>query len=319
MRTYLLRRLLFALPTLLIVTFVIFFVFRLLPGDAALLRATEGGRGNLDPVRYQELREELGLNRSVPVQYGEWIWDLVRLNGGTSLVTGQPVFKELGKNIPVTLELTVFALFISLVIGIPVGVLSAAWRNSPWDYAGRVLTTAGLAMPSFLAGSALILILIIYFNWLPPLEYKSLFESPWHNLGQFIWPALVLGMHNSAVLARITRSSMLEILRQDYVRTAHAKGLHPRIILERHALRNALLPVVTIIGIQAGTLMGGSVITETIFVLPGVGTHLVDAISLRDWVTVQTIVTLFATVFLLVNILVDLLYGSLDPRIRYHS
>ncbi len=319
MTNYIARRLLLMIPTVFLVTLIIFSIFRMLPGDAALVRASEGGVGNLDPEQYEELRKELGLDRPAVVQYGDWIWGLMQLDGGDSLVSGQPVFKELQKSIPITIELAILALVISLLISVPLGVLTAIRQDGLWDYAGRLFTTIGLAAPSFLAGAMLILVLVVYFHWLPPLEYKSFLEDPRSNLGQMIWPALILGFHNSAILARMTRSSMLEVLRQDYMRTALAKGLHPRVSVRRHALRNALLPVVTIAGIEAGTLLGGSVIAETIFVLPGVGKQLISAIEDRDWVTVQTIVTLFAATFLVLNLVVDLVYAWLDPRIRYQS
>ena len=319
MRTYIARRLLLIVPTIFLVTLFIFAIFRLLPGDAALVRASEGGVSSVDEEQYQQIRHELGLDRPAIVQYGDWVWNLLQGDGGNSFISGQPVFKELKESLPITLELTVMALVISLVIAIPIGVFTAMRQDQLGDYVGRLFTTIGLAAPSFLAGSMLILILVLYVHWLPPLEYKPLLEDPKDNLGQMIWPALILGFHNSAILARITRSAMLEVLRQDYMRTAYAKGLAPRVSVVRHALRNAFLPVVTIAGLEAGNLLGGAVIAENIFVLPGVGNHLIDGIEDRDWVTVQTIVTMFAATFLTLNLIVDLLYAWLDPRIRYQS
>ena len=198
----------------------------------------------------------------------------------------------------------------------PVGVIGAINQNGVWDLSGRFFTTIGLAMPSFLAGALLLLLLVNQFSWIPPLEFTPFFEDPVANLQQMIFPALVLGFASSAVLARITRSSMLEVLRQDYVRTARAKGLPPGLVVRRHSLRNALLPLVTLAGLEVGFLLGGSIIVERIFVLPGIGFQLLKAIEVRDWVTVQTIVTIFALSILPLNVALDLLYGWLDPRIR---
>ena len=319
MNTYALRRLLLAIPTLLIVSLVIFFIFRMLPGDAALIEVSEGGRSSVDPAQYQRAIKELGLDRPAIEQYGSWIWGLLRGDGGNSLVSGRPVFEVLAKSIPVTVELAFLALLIGLIISLPLGVMSAVKQDQMWDYGGRLFTVLGLALPSFLAGAVLLLVMVIVFKWLPPLEYTTFLESPTRNLGHLIWPALILAYHESAILVRMTRSSMLEVLRQDYIRTANAKGLQPRVAVVRHALRNALLPVVTIAGIQFASLLAGSVIAETIFVLPGIGSQLLGAIESRDWVVVQTIVFLIAATVLTLNVVLDLLYAWLDPRIRYRT
>ena len=265
---------------------------------------------------YQELRDELGLNDPLMVQYGGWLWDLVRLDGGTSLVTRSSVFSDLRRTLPITLELAVLSIAIGVGIAVPVGVIGAINQNGIWDLSGRFFTTIGLAMPSFLAGALLLLLLVNQFSWIPPLEFTPFFDDPVVNLQQMIFPSLVLGFASSAVLARITRSSMLEVLRQDYVRTARAKGLSPGLVVRRHSLRNALLPLVTLAGLEVGFLLGGSIIVERIFVLPGIGFQLLKAIEVRDWVTVQTVVTIFALSILPLNVALDLLYGWLDPRIR---
>ena len=316
MQRYLVSRLLLIIPTVIIISFAIFLIFRLLPGDVALNILSDDGRKTVDPVEYQELRDELGLNDPLMVQYGGWLWDLVRLDGGTSLVTRSSVFSDLRRTLPITLELAVLSIAIGVGIAVPVGVIGAINQNGIWDLSGRFFTTIGLAMPSFLAGALLLLLLVNQFSWIPPLEFTPFFEDPVANLQQMIFPALVLGFASSAVLARITRSSMLEVLRQDYVRTARAKGLPPGLVVRRHSLRNALLPLVTLAGLEVGFLLGGSIIVERIFVLPGIGFQLLKAIEVRDWVTVQTIVTIFALSILPLNVALDLLYGWLDPRIR---
>ena len=269
--------------------------------------------------QYERALEELGLDRPAIERYGDWIWGLLQGDGGNSLVTGQPVFKELAKSVPITLELAILASLMGIAISIPIGVMSAVRQDGMWDYLGRLFTVFGLALPSFLAGSMLLLIMSVYFNWLPPLEYTPFLEDPTANLAHVIWPATILALHETAILVRMTRSSMLEVLRQDYMRTAHAKGLAPRMAVVRHGLRNALLPVVTIAGMQLANLLAGSVIAETIFVLPGVGSQLLHGIGNRDWVVVQTIVFLIAAGVLLLNLFLDLLYGFLDPRIRYQG
>ena len=319
MTGYTLRRLLLIIPTVLIVSMIIFFIFHLLPGDAALIQVTEGGTSSMSVRQYERALEELGLDRPAVERYGDWIWRLVQGDGGNSLVTGQPVFEELAKSLPVTLELAILASIMGIVISIPIGVMSAVKQDGPWDYLGRLFTVCGLALPSFLAGSMLLLIMSVYFNWLPPLEYTPFLEAPMNNLAHVIWPATILALHETAILVRMTRSSMLEVLRQDYMRTAHAKGLAPRMAVVRHGLRNALLPVVTLAGLQLANLLAGSVIAETIFVLPGVGSQLLNGIRDRDWVVVQTIVFLIAAGVLLLNLALDLIYGFLDPRIRYQS
>ena len=319
MTGYTARRLLLIVPTVLIVSIIIFVIFHLLPGDAALIQVTEGGTSSISVKQYERALEELGLDRPPVERYADWIWGLLQGDGGNSLVTGQPVFKELAKSLPVTLELAILASIMGLVISIPIGVMSAVKQDGAWDYVGRLFTVFGLAMPSFLAGSMLLLIMSVYFKWLPPLEYTPFLEAPMNNLAHVIWPALILALHETAILVRMTRSSMLEVLRQDYMRTAHAKGLTPLVAVLRHGLRNALLPVVTIAGLQLANLLAGSVIAETIFVLPGVGSQLLNGIGNRDWVVVQTIVFLIAAGVLLLNLALDLIYGFLDPRIRYQS
>ena len=317
MKAYIVRRLLLLIPTLFLVSVFIFIILRLLPGDVALIILTGGGTTQIDPQQYAELKQQLGLNDPWHVQYIDWVWGMLRLEGGESLWTGNPVFEDISRALPATIQLTVMALLISLVIAIPLGVLSAMHRNSLLDYGMRTIAISGLAMPDFLVGAMIVLVLILTVNWIPPLDYAGFFENPVTNLQQMIWPALILGYIQAAFLARMIRSTTLEVLGQDYIRTAWSKGLGSRHVYIRHALRNALLPVVTVAGIQTAQLLGGAVIVENIFAIPGLGFKLLEAIVNRDWVMLQTVVTLFALAILLINLVVDLLYGWLDPRIRY--
>jgi peptide/nickel transport system permease protein len=317
MQAYIVRRLLLFIPTIWVVTLVIFIILRLLPGDVALVILASEGDVGVDPEQYAELRHELGLDRPLYDQYINWLWGLFRLDWGTSLFSGQPVSKEVAAGLPVTVELAILSGFAAILIAIPIGVISAVRQDSIWDYALRTFAISGMAMPVFWTGTLIILLLVIFFRWLPPLQFTSFFEDPVTNLQQMVLPTITLAHFQAALLSRMTRSAMLEVLRQDYIRTAWSKGLFPRTVLLRHALRNALLPVVTLVGLQFGRQLGGTVIVESIFVLPGVGFRLVDAVLNRDWVLVQTLITLFAFSFMLINLLVDLIYAWLDPRIRY--
>ena len=317
MRTYIIRRLLLAIPTIFVVSVVVFLLVRYLPGDAALVKLSEGGRSAYSPEQYQRARAELGLDKNPFQQYGEWVGGLLQGDGGNSLISNEPVFSEMKRTIPVTAELAIIAMILGMAMSVPIGVLSAVRHDSVWDYGGRLFATVGLASPEFLAGSMLLLSLSLVWQWAPPLVYTPFFENPASNLAQFAFPAVILAFHQSAILVRMTRSAMLEVLRQDYMRTAYAKGLRPAVSIMRHALRNALLPVITIAGIQAANMLGGSVIAESIFSLPGIGKQLVDSLESRDWTVVQTVVLLITIVILLLNIVLDVLYAWFDPRIRY--
>lgn len=313
MARYVLRRLLALVPVLIGVSVILFLCLRIVPGDAAIIKA--GAFASNQEV--DVVRTELGLNDPLPVQYFDWMWGVVRLDWGTSFWTGRGVLTELTDRLPVTVELAILALLVSIVVGVPLGVVSAVRQNSPMDYAARILSILGLAVPGFWLATMFILISSKYFNWLPPFEYKEFTEDPWENMQQMFLPALALGLSTSAIVARFTRSSLLEVLRQDYIRTAAAKGLRERFIIVRHGLKNALIPVLTLVGNQAGFLVGGSVIMESIFNLPGVGRLILEAISRRDYPLVQGNVLVLATGFVLINLVVDVLYVWLDPRIRY--
>ncbi len=319
MTGYVLRRLLGLIPILFGISVLVFAVMRMLPGDVAMmiLMGSDDTASNASPEVVAALREQLGLGKPYPVQYLEWIGGLLTLDAGTSLWSGRPVMDEIAERLPLTIELALLALLISLVIAIPVGIISAIRRDTWVDYLFRGVTIAGLAVPSFWLGTLTILFLTLWFNWAPPLGYRGLFENPVVNLQQLIWPALVMGYSNAALIARMTRSAMLEVLQEDYMRTARAKGLGSMTQQFVHALPNAILPVLTLAAIEFGHLLGGAVIMETIFTLPGIGRYLIDAIFRRDYPVVQTIVVFMGVLFVVMNLVVDLLYHVLDPRIRH--
>lgn len=314
---YLLRRLLATLPVLIAVSLIVFVIMRVAPGDVAQMILSGESGTSASPQEVRQLRQQLGLDRPYYVQYLAFLGNLVRLDPGPSLWTSQPVMLELGRRIPITLELALLAVAISWVIALPTGVLSAVFQDTWVDYVFRVVSVAGLALPAFWTGTLLLLLLAQQFHWMPPLGYVSPLDNPRLNIQQFIWPALIIGYSTAAILSRITRSAVLEVLREDYVRTARAKGLRGAVVVGRHVLKNALAPVLTLSAVQMGNLLGGAVISETIFTLPGVGRFLVDAILHRDYPVVQTIVILFGVVVVALNLLTDLLYAWLDPRTRY--
>jgi peptide/nickel transport system permease protein len=315
MHKYIIRRFLLALPVLLLSSLIVFGLMRVMPGDA--LTALMAESGNVSERELQKLRKDLGLDLPYYEQYLIWLWQMVSLNPGYSIFTSEPIPVALKRSIPVTIELTLLAMLLGLVIAIPIGVLSATRQDKPSDYVGRLVAISGLSLPDFWLGTLVITFAAIWFSWIPPLGYASVWESPWTNLQQFLLPAAVLGFRLSAATMRMTRSTLLEVLREDYVRTAWAKGLGERVIIYKHALKNALIPVVTIVGGQLGTLLAGTVIVETIFALPGMGRLTVEAILYRDYPIVQTNVMLVAGTLVTLNLLVDLTYAWLDPRIRY--
>ena len=317
MPTYILRRILLMIPTLLGAVTLIFLLMRLLPGDVALYMLGSGESTEVNKVALQQIRQELGLDQPLIVQYGTWLWGAVRLDFGKSYWTRQPVVEELKRRYPLTANLAVLSLLLGTLIAIPVGVLSAVRQDTVIDYAARVFVIAGLSIPNFWLSLLLILGLVYYFQWLPPLDYAPFWVNPWLNLQQLAFPALITGYRLSAVGARMTRSSLLEVLRDDFVRTARAKGLREQVVVFRHALSNALLPVITVIGLELLTLFGGLVVVETVFTIPGVGRFLVDAITHRDYPSIQALVFVLAVFVVTMNLLVDITYAILDPRIRY--
>jgi peptide/nickel transport system permease protein len=318
MQGYVAKRVLLFIPTVLLVTMLVFALMRLIPGDPAFVRLA-GSEGITSFTQEQLAKEQarLGTDRPIHVQYGDWVWDMLRLDFGVSMYHDTPIWEDLKQGFPVTLELTFLALLLAITAAVPLGVISAMYQDRWIDYLARVLAIAGVALPTFWTALLLIYFLILLFGWFPPLGYENLWDAPGTNLQQLIFPAIALGFYDMALVARVTRSSMLEVLRDDYIRTARSKGLQERVVITRHALKNAFLPVLTISGWQFGRLLAGTVIIETIFLVPGMGRLLLDSIFHRDYTMTQAIVMVVAVVVLLLNLFIDLLYGWLDPRIRY--
>ena len=316
MRQYAIKRIGLFIPTVLLVTVIVFVVMRLIPGDPALA-ILSADDASYTEQELQELRAQLGTDRPLVVQYLDWMGGLLRGDFGTSFWWNGPVMDRLGERIPVTIELAILGIALAVICAVPLGVISAIKPDSPIDYVSRVFTLVGISIPTFFSGILLTLLLIRAFGWLPPLGYENIWNDPWNNLKQMMLPALALGFYDMAFIARVTRSSMMEILREDYMRTARAKGLRERIVLSRHGLKNAVLPILTISGWQFGRLFGGTVIIERIFLIPGIGQLLIDAVFQRDFPTIQAIIVIVAVSIVIINLLVDLLYGWLDPRIRY--
>ena len=316
MPRYILHRLLLAIPTLIGVAVVTFFMLRVVPGDVVEIRLRVEG-GNVSREVIEQERERLGLNKPLVVQFADWMKGLVTLDLGTSMWTGRPVSEEIGSRLELSIQVAIMAAFIAVLIALPLGTLSALYRDTALDYVVRVITIAGLAVPSFWLGMLFILGLLWAFNWLPPLTYTPIYVDPIANLSQLIWPALAVGYRYAAVVARMVRSSIIEVMKEDYIRTARAKGVFERLVLVRHAMRNAMLPAITVIGLEFAFLIGGLVVTEQVFNLNGIGRLFVQAVSRNDFMLIQSLVMLIAVVFILVNFVVDLLYAALDPRVRY--
>lgn len=320
MTRYVISRLAFVLPVVFIVSIIVFTLIRVVPGDVVDLMlenlATGGERGAEGAAR-ERLRQQLGLDKPIPLQFVSYLGDLARGDLGTSVWTGRPVRADVLKSMPVSVELTVLAMVIALVISLPLGTLSAIRQDSWLDNVARVVSIVGLSLPTFWTGTLLVVFLALWWGYSVPLEYSSPLKDPWANFQKMIFPAIVLGIVLAGSVARMVRSSLLEVLRQDYIRTAAAKGLRERSVVVRHALKNAMIPVITIMGLQFGALLGGTVIVETIFTLPGMGQLTVTAIQRRDYPVLQGTVLIFATILLLMNLVVDLTYSWLDPRIKY--
>ena len=316
MRVYLAKRILLIVPTLLGVASLVFVIMRVIPGDVALL-ILGGDSGQIDRAQLAAMHHRLGLDQPLVVQFGTWLWAALHFDFGASLWTGRPVVEELLVRLPLSLELAILATIVAVVLAIPFGMLAAMRQDSWLDYVIRVISIGGLAIPSFWAGILVILFLVINFGWGPPLEFTPPWVDPWANFQQMVWPVVTVGYRYAAVTTRMTRSTLLEVMREDYIRTAWAKGLAERVIVIRHALKNAMLPVITLIGTEFAFLIGGLVVTETVFTLNGVGRFVVDAVAHRDYPVVQALVFVIAFGFVIVNLLIDLTYAWLDPRIRY--
>jgi peptide/nickel transport system permease protein len=304
------------IPTLLGVAVLIFFMLRVVPGDIVEIKLRAEG-GQVTQAQIETERTRLGLDKPLMTQLGTWLVGIPTMQLGESMWTGRPVTEEIATRLPVTFQAALMAAIIATLIAIPLGTLSALYRNTWIDYALRIVTTAGLAVPGFWLGMVVILLLLRFFDWIPPVTYTSFFKDPVANLSQMIWPALVVGFRYAAVVSRMVRSSVVEVLREDYIRTARAKGLPERRVIVRHAIRNALLPAVTVIGLEFAFLMGGLVVTEQVFNLNGIGQLFVQAVTNRDFLIVQNLVLLLAFLFIFINFVVDVLYALLDPRIRY--
>ena len=313
---YVLKRVLLMIPTLLGVAVLIFFVMRVVPGDIVELRFA-GESAFAQKENLDKERARLGLDRPLWQQFLTWMLGIVRLDFGTSMWTGAPIIEEIKLRATLSFQLAVMATFIAVALAIPLGVVAALKQDTWVDYVVRIFSIAGLATPSFWLGIVFILMLLIVFKWLPPMVYTPFWIDPWQNMLQLIWPALAVGYRYSAVAMRMTRSAMLEVLREDYIRTARAKGLWQKLILSRHALKNAMLPVLTVIALEFAFLMGGLVVTEQVFNLNGLGMLFVESVARRDYTLTQALVMLVAFVFIFVNFTVDLMYAWLDPRIRF--
>ena len=313
MTQYVIRRVLLVIPTVLLSSLLIFLLMRAIPGDPATLQiGDQGGRAEVDA-----LREQLGLDKPIIQQYFVWLSHVSRGDLGDSLHSRQPVINDLKRAIPVSAELAIGGLAVAWFTAIPLGIIAATNRAGWLDYMSRTIAVAGLSIPSFVVGTLVVLFLALWFGWLPPTGYVPFYENPWVNIQQFFFPAIVVGYRSSALLSRMVRSSLLDVLGQDYMRTAVAKGLGGWVMIRRHAMKNSLIPAVTLMGAQVGALLAGAVITETIFSLPGVGRLFINAVSGRDYTLIQAIMLFIALVVAFCNLLVDLSYGLLDPRIRY--
>jgi peptide/nickel transport system permease protein len=313
---FLLKRFLLMFPTLLGVAVVIVFLIRIIPGDVVELRKS-GDRGAVSEEALQKERARFGLDQPAWKQFVTWMTGIARLDFGKSMWTGAPIWDEIRLRFALSVQVAIMATIISVALAIPLGVIAALKQDSWVDYAVRIFSIAGLATPSFWLGIVFILLLLVVFKWLPPMVYTPFWVNPWLNMQQLIWPALAVGYRYSAVATRMTRSAMLEVLREDYIRTARAKGLWQQLILSRHALKNAMLPVMTVVGLEFAFLLGGLVVTEQVFNLNGLGLLFVQAVAHRDYTLIQALVMLVAGFFIVVNFAMDVLYGWLDPRIRY--
>jgi peptide/nickel transport system permease protein len=311
---YVLRRLLLLIPTLIGMSLLIFIMLRLLPGDVVDVMMAGDTPGSND--QKQALREAFGLDKPLPVQYLDWLGGIAQGDLGRSLRTRESVTGILMRSLPVTLELTLLAVLMASVTAIPLGVLSATRPDAAVDYWSRIAGLIGLSLPNFWLATLALLFTSLWFQWVPPVNYISPLTNPLGNLAQMAIPAAAIALHLMAIVMRMTRTMMLEVLRQDYVRTARAKGAGERLVVYRHALRNALIPVVSVIGFQVGALMGGSAIVEVIFGLNGVGNTLVQGIFNRDYPLIQASALFLATIFVVVNLFVDVVYGYLDPRVK---
>jgi len=318
MQRYVLQRLGIMVPTLIGITILIFLAMRVLPGDPLAMIVSEStGIYVLSEEEIQQARASLGLDKPYVVQYGDWMLQVLRGDLGTSFWTNEPIRDLILRRGPITAQIAIMAVVFSWLIGVPLGMLSAVWRNTPFDHVARVGMTVFIAVPSFWIGLLIILATVLIFTWRPPLTIVQVWDDPAKNLSMTSLPALALGLGLSASTARMARSAALEVLYEDYIRTARAKGLGTKLLMWRHVFKNAMLPVITTSGLALGGLLGGAVSVERAFGVPGLGTLLVQALTERDWMMIQNLVLLYGVIFAVINLLVDLSYGFFDPRIRY--
>ena len=318
MHGYLAKRVLLFIPTLLFVITFVFLLLRIIPGDpAVMLLAGDQGLQDYTEEDLAAVRAKLGTDKSLAEQYGRWLGGMLHLDFGDSLHYGTPVWEDIKTKFPITLELTILSLLMSFAVAIPLGVISAINQDKPLDYASRIITIIGIALPNFWVAIIVVFVLSHYLDWLPPLGYVNFQDGPWDNLQQIFFPAMALAISHTAFVARITRSATLEVFREDYIRTARSKGLSELVIISRHALKNAMLPVITVLAYEFGRLMGGTVIIENIFNIPGMGRLLITAIVQRDFTVVQAIVVVITALVLVLNLITDLVYAWLNPRIRF--
>ena len=316
MLTYLANRVLMMVPTLFGVAVLDFVLLRVVPGDIVEVKLRgDGGTVSAETLEFE--RKRMGLDKPLLAQVGDWMAGMATMAFGRSMWTDRPVSEEIGARIELSLQVAIMASIIAVLIAVPLGTLSALFHDTPIDYGIRLFTIAGLAVPSFWLGMLVILSLLSFFNWLPPITYTPLYVDPIANLSQLIWPALAVGYRYAAVVARMVRSSIVEVMKEDYIRTARAKGVYERLVVSRHAMRNAMLPAITVIGLEFAFLIGGLVVTEQVFNLNGIGKLFVQAVSRNDFTLIQTMVMLLSVIFILVNLIIDVLYAALDPRIRY--
>ena len=302
--------------TLFWVAVIIFVLMRAIPGDIVEIRLAGEG-AVVDQATIDAEKERLGLDKPLLVQFGVWLWGAIQFDFGESMWTGRPLSLELEQRFQLTLQVAIMASLISVILAIPLGTIAALKQDTWVDYAVRIFSIAGIATPGFWLGILIILGFLIFFQWMPPIKYVPIYVDPWENMTQLIWPALATGYRYSAVATRMTRSTVLEVLREDYIRTARAKGLLEKIVLVRHALKNAMLPVITVIGLEFAFLIGGLVVTEQVFNLNGLGKYFVESVGNYDYTGVQALVMIVATTVVVTNFLVDIMYAWLDPRIRY--
>ncbi len=316
MLRYIGQRFLLTLPTLLGVALLAFFMLRLMPGDVVEVMFMGQG-SNVPPELIQQEKARLGLDQPIPVQFGRWMGGILQGDFGVSMWTGRPISYEIGIRLELSIEVAILSTILALAIALPLGTLSALYKDTWIDQTIRVVSIAGLAVPSFWLGMIIILSLLSFFHWNPPLTFTPIYEDWKANLSQLIWPALSVGYRYSAVVTRMMRSTLIEVLQEDYIRTARAKGVLERLVVVRHAMKNAMLPVITVTGLEFAFLVGGLVVTEQVFNLNGIGKLFVDSVSRADNTMLQSLVLLVSVFYILVNLGVDLLYGLLDPRIRY--